>query len=101
MLHRGGSGGFRCVDACKSVLLPRLYGRIAVVRPGASHAMPPPKYALVKDTTPIPCTSPADAWLKAAPRGTQVTCVVDVFPTGVQYAGVPQPMQAHTRQPGL
>ncbi|KAL0032443.1 hypothetical protein WJX77_000991 [Trebouxia sp. C0004] len=35
--------------------------------------MPPPKYALVKDTTPIPCTSPADSWLKAAPRGAYTT----------------------------
>ncbi|KAL0055823.1 hypothetical protein WJX82_004738 [Trebouxia sp. C0006] len=35
--------------------------------------MQPPKYALVKDTVPIPCTSPADSWLKAAPRGAYTT----------------------------
>lgn len=32
-----------------------------------------PTYTLVKDTTPIPCTSPADSWLKAAPRGAYTT----------------------------
>ncbi len=80
MLHRGGSAGSRCVDACKSVLLRRLHGRVAIVRSVGSYAMQPPKYALVKDTTPIPCTTPADSWLKAAPRGTQFICMVDVCP---------------------
>lgn len=78
MLHRGGSAGVRYVNAYKYALLPRLYGRVVIVRSGGSHAMPPQKYALVKDTTPITCTSPADSWLKAAPRGTQCICVVDV-----------------------
>ena len=80
MLHCGGSAGSRCVNACKFALLPRLYGRVAVVRSVNSNAMQPPKYALVKDTSPLPCTSPADSWLKAAPRGTQFICVVNVCP---------------------
>ncbi|KAA6428270.1 MAG: aminotransferase class [Trebouxia sp. A1-2] len=73
MLHRGGSAGVRYVNAYKYALLPRLYGRVVIVRSGGSHAMPPQKYALVKDTTPITCTSPADSWLKAAPRGAYTT----------------------------
>ncbi|KAL3130478.1 hypothetical protein ABBQ38_008295 [Trebouxia sp. C0009 RCD-2024] len=31
------------------------------------------KYALVRDSRPVPCSSPADLWLKAAPRGAYTT----------------------------
>ena len=41
-----------------------------------SQRMSTAQYVLVKDTTPVPCSSPADAWLKAAPRGRKCACFV-------------------------
>lgn len=53
------------IHVCKRVCRlsrPRSFGTRSLVMSTA-------QYALVRDTTPIPCSSPADVWLKAAPRG--------------------------------
>ena len=56
--------------------------------------------ALVRGTSPIPCSSPADAWLKAAPRGAAKSpCSRKVLPVVTHY--MPCSMQEHTPRPGL
>lgn len=55
------------IHSCKGMChFSRRTGTLFCAR---SQAMSTAKYVLVKDTSPEPCSSPADAWLKAAPRG--------------------------------
>ena len=61
------------VSVFRTGLPGRRCARIAWLKSVSSHAMPAPRYALVKETTPMPCSSPADVWLKEAPRGKQIS----------------------------
>lgn len=63
-----------------------------------SQVMSAAQYALVRDTCPVPCASPADIWLKTAPRG-GMTFTAQV--QGVSNRCTPCSMQVHTRQPEL
>lgn len=66
---QSGSLQLRYVSAFRNDLLGRRCARTLWLRSVSSHAMPAPRYALVNETTPMPCSSPADVWLKEAPRG--------------------------------
>lgn len=70
---QSGSLQLRYVSVFRTGLPGRRCARTAWLKSVSSHAMPAPRYALVKETTPMPCSSPADVWLKEAPRGKQLS----------------------------
>ena len=71
MLQRRATLGVRCLNAFSSGLPARRSARGQAVKTFSLQPMPAQTYALVRNTTPVPCSSPADLWLKEAPRGEQ------------------------------
>ena len=54
---------------CRSVLHRCFRRSHATLMTSQVAARPSSSYALVENTLPVPCSSPADVWLKDAPRG--------------------------------